>query len=87
MSDTGIEDKHLNYRNRNPLPMSMINSCTRVQLCSYDDHHYSNIGSQPYNAKNNNSKSYNYEGNNYSKKFPKANQTLSGTNRYVNSSA
>jgi hypothetical protein len=85
MSD--IDDQHLRHRNKNPLPMSMINSCTRVQLCSYDDHYNPSMGSSALYAKNNN-KSYNYTENiDNSKKFPKANQVLSGTNRYVNSSA
>jgi hypothetical protein len=38
------DDGHLYYCKKNPMTMKSIDSCTRVQLCSYDDHITNQLG-------------------------------------------
>jgi hypothetical protein len=49
------DDAHLYYCKRNPMTMKSIDSCTRVQLCSYDDHATNQLGSSTLTANGNNS--------------------------------
>jgi hypothetical protein len=51
MSDT--DSGHLYYCKKQ-LSMNNIDSCTRIQLGSFDDHLIPNIGDQPYTMQSNN---------------------------------
>ena len=67
--------------------MKSIDSCTRVQLSSFDDHIYKNMGTQTYTAQNKDSHKSNLIGRVPVVHFPTSGQMRSQTNRYVNSSS